>query len=84
MTTERRTSTVPVNGLALREIRERTGISQADLAAEVGTSRAYITKLELGHSRQCSPQVYAAIIRALKLRDYRTLQTSPAESAAVA
>ena len=81
---ERQTPTISVNGLALREIRERTGITTEALAAEVGVQRPYISKLELGHSQGCSPRVYAALIRALNIRNFRTLQTNPrtAETAA--
>ncbi len=78
MTSRRpQTTAIPVNGAALRELRIRTGISVAELASEVGVQRPYISKIELGYSKRVSPQVYAAILKALGVRDHRTLLADP-------
>jgi transcriptional regulator with XRE-family HTH domain len=81
---ERETATVSVNGLALREIRKRTGVTTVALATEVGITRAHLANLELGHRKKCSVALYAALIRALNIEDYRTLQTSVEREPAVA
>lgn len=70
-------SAVMVNGAALREIRMRTGISAAALAEEVGVQRAYITKIELGHSKRVSPEVFGKLLRALLIHDRRALMADP-------
>jgi transcriptional regulator with XRE-family HTH domain len=73
-----------INGAALREIRIRTGLSVAALAVDVGVSRPYIARLELGHSLRVSPQVYDAILRALMIIDRRALLAAPDPDLAVA
>lgn len=60
------TTTIPINGAAVRSVRIDRGIEVADLARRVGISRAYLTNLELGHKRRASPTVYAALVRALR------------------
>lgn len=67
------TTAVPINGSALRELRIRTGVSMAELAADVGVNRSYVNKIELGHSKRVSPAVYAALLRSLRITDRRTL-----------
>lgn len=67
------TTAVPINGAALRELRIRTGISVEGLAKEVGVGRAYVTKIELGYSLRVSPQVFDALLRALRIADRRVL-----------
>lgn len=67
------TTAVPINGAALREIRKRSGVSVADLAKEIGVSRPYVTKIEVGHSRRVSPEVYARLLKALDIRTYGAL-----------
>ena len=49
----------------------------ADLAVAVGVNRAYIAKIELGHSRRVSPKVFNALIAALTITDRRALIASP-------
>ncbi|MBX7264956.1 helix-turn-helix domain-containing protein [Micromonospora sp. Llam7] len=68
MTTTRRrpTTAVPIDGDALRRIRIDRGIEVADLATRIRVSRAYVTKLELGHSPRASASVHAALIRVLQ------------------
>lgn len=70
-------TTVEINGYALRKIRVLSGIGVADLARQVGTTRSYIAKLELGHNRRVSPAVYNALLEALDIQDRRTLLAAP-------
>lgn len=70
-------TTVEVNGFALRELRVRSGIGVADLAAQIGVQRPYIAKIELGHSTRVSPKVYNALLSALAIQDRRVLMASP-------
>lgn len=67
------TTAIPINGPALREIRIRTGVSVAGLAAEVGIGRPYLTKIELGTSKRVSEQVFDSIVNALRITDKRAL-----------
>lgn len=71
------TTSVAVNGPAIREIRSRSSLDMAELAARVGVERAYITKLELGHSRRVSPKVFNALVAALSITDRRALMAQP-------
>lgn len=71
------TTTVEVNGFALRELRIRTGISVADLAKQVEVQRPYIAKIELGHSQRVSPRVFTALLSALSISDRRVLLANP-------
>lgn len=73
---ERPPTTIAINGAALRELRVRTGVSVKALAAEVGVSRPYITKIETGHSNRVSPTVFSAILRALNIQDRRALEAA--------
>jgi transcriptional regulator with XRE-family HTH domain len=81
-------TTVEINGFALREIRVRSGLAVAELAAQVdalvrndgsqkGMTRSYFAKIELGHSERVSPKVFAAILKALSITDRRTLLANP-------
>ena len=70
-------TTVEVNGYALREIRNRSGIGVAELAQAVGVQRPYVAKIELGHSRRVSPKVFNALLAALAITDRRVLLADP-------
>ncbi|GGM13977.1 hypothetical protein GCM10012279_35210 [Micromonospora yangpuensis] len=61
----RASAAIAINGQAIREARKDRGLSVLQLATRVGVTRAYITKLELGHSTRCSPKVHASLVRAL-------------------
>ena len=76
--------TVPINGFALRVIRERTGIKVSDLAATLECDRSYITKLELGTSKRVSVSFYRNLLEALAITDHRTLLAMPVITEAVA
>lgn len=71
------TTTVEINGPAIREIRVRSGMSVVALAAAVGVERPYIAKIELGHSRRVSPKVFNALVAALAITDRRALLANP-------
>ena len=79
-------TTIEIHGPAIREIRVRSGMGVAQLAAAVGVNRPYIAKIELGHSRKVSPKVFNAIIAALTISDRRAIIANPygADSAEVA
>lgn len=70
-------TTIEVNGFALRELRMRSGLGVAELAAQVGVQRPYIAKIELGHSRRVSPKVFNALLSALTIHDRRVLLANP-------
>lgn len=70
-------TTIEVHGPAVREIRMRSGIGVAQLAATVGVQRPYIAKLELGHSRRVSPKVFNALLAALGIQDRRAILANP-------
>lgn len=70
-------SVITINGPAVREMRKHVGITPARLAAEVDVSVEYIRKIELGHSRTVSPEVYDKLCYALRLRDRRILLADP-------
>ena len=71
------TTTVDVQGFALRVLRESRGRTQADLAAALGKDRSYIAKIETGATRQVSSTFYAALLRELCIEDYRALLADP-------
>lgn len=70
-------TTIEVNGFALRELRIRSGLGVAELAAQVGVQRPYVAKIELGHSRRVSPKVFNALLSALTISDRRALLANP-------
>jgi transcriptional regulator with XRE-family HTH domain len=70
-------TTVEVNGYAIRELRIRSGLGVAELAQQVGVTRAYIAKIELGHSRRVSPKMFAALLASLSIQDRRSLLANP-------
>ncbi|WP_293785908.1 helix-turn-helix domain-containing protein [uncultured Aeromicrobium sp.] len=51
MTTTRLLGTPADLGAEIRAARHRTGLTQADLAARAGVSRAWLIRLESGHPR---------------------------------
>lgn len=70
-------TTIEIHGPAIREIRVRSGMGVAELAAAVGVNRPYIAKLELGHSRRVSPKVFSALVAALTITDRRAIIANP-------
>lgn len=75
-------TTVEVNGYALRELRIRSGLGVAELADQVGVKRPYIAKIELGHSTRVSPRVFNALLASLSINDRRALLANPHGAAA--
>lgn len=70
-------TTIEVNGFALRELRIRSGLGVAELAAEVGVQRPYIAKIELGHSQRVSPKIFNALLGVFSIEDRRVLLANP-------
>lgn len=70
-----------MNGFALREIRIRSGVDIAPLARQIGVTRSYLAKIELGHSVRVSPSVFSAIQQALVISDRRAILANPHGSA---
>lgn len=68
---------IAVNGPAIREKRMDLRIGVEDLAKEVGISRAYLAKIELGHSKKVSVEVLDKLERALMVRDRRAFLADP-------
>jgi len=60
------TAAVAVNGEAIRKLRQDRGIEVAHLATRLGISRAYLCKIELGHSPRVGVTVWAGIVRNLR------------------
>jgi transcriptional regulator with XRE-family HTH domain len=61
-----RSSALRFHGPAARAIRERSGVSVAELAASIGRNAAYVSRLELGQ-RQPSPATLQAICTRLSV-----------------
>jgi transcriptional regulator with XRE-family HTH domain len=76
------TGLITIHQFALREIRQRTGISVVDAAGQAGLSSSYWRSLENGSRREVSEVTYKAILGALALTDYRTLLANPYAAAA--
>lgn len=68
---------IDINGYALRMIRVRSGVGVAELAEQIGKTRSYVAKIELGHNKRVSPETYKALLDALQIEDHRTLLVSP-------
>lgn len=77
-------TTLEVHGPAIREIRLRSGMGTAELAAAVGVERPYIAKIELGHSRRVSPRVFNGLLAALSIKDRRAILANPYGASAAA
>ena len=70
-------TTYEINGFAVRELRKRSGLSPVELAAAIKVQRAYVARIELGHSRRVSMRVFNALIAALSIEDRRVLLANP-------
>lgn len=80
ITPRKSTNSVGVNGAKMRELRIRLGLPIAELAADLGVNRSYVTKIELGISKRVSPQLYRRLLSRLGLEDYRSLLIAQAVS----
>jgi len=54
-------------GTALREFRSRAGLSQRELAAELGVSQRYVWELEQGEPGKVTDRLFA-VLRLLHVR----------------
>lgn len=81
MTKTATSSTVAINGYALRAIRKLMNVSPRELAEKIGRDRTYIVKMETGHPR-VSTDTYDALLEALAIEDRRALLAAPHEDAA--
>jgi len=68
---------IDIHGPAVREIRLRSGVSVQELAEAMGVTRAYVAKIELGHSRRVSPKAFNALLAALGIHDRRAIMANP-------
>ena len=74
------TTSVEIQGFALRVIRERSGQKMAEVAEALNVDRSYINKIETGHSKRVSTVFYSRLLAQLNLADYRALLANPADS----
>ncbi len=58
----------------LKEIRERRGLTQAQLAEKVGVTREYITMLETGARRNPAIEILVRLAKALNVEVGRLLR----------
>lgn len=79
MTTQ---TTVEINGVALMELRMRTGIAQVALAESAGISRQYLCQIETGARVRVSPVVLANLCDALGIADRRAIMATTPEAVA--
>lgn len=75
-------STVAINGYALRWGRKLMNLTPASLASVVGRDRTYIVKIETGAVTRVSTETFKALVSALALEDSRALMSLPHEDAA--
>lgn len=73
----RATTTILVNGPAIRALRIAGGYDVDSFSEAADLSRPYITKLELGHSQGCRPPAFGRIVAALGLVDRRAILANP-------
>lgn len=57
-----------VDGAAVRDERMRQGLEIADVAARVGISRSFLSRIEL-HSVPIRPRTYRSLCKALNCED---------------
>ena len=75
-----RTNCLPVNGPAVRKLRQLRGMEMIDLAALVGIDRSYLNKIELGKgasARNVSPTVFGKLVEKLQPRRPEDLIVKP-------
>lgn len=77
-------TTVDINGFALRELRIRSGVEARPLAEQVGVADSYIRRIETGHTKRVSAQVFKNLLDALKITDRRVLLAAPHTDSAAA
>lgn len=82
MPTPAASSTVEVNGYALRWGRKLMNLTPAALAKVIGRDRSYIVKIETGAVTRVSTETFEQLVKALALEDRRALMALPHEVAA--
>jgi transcriptional regulator with XRE-family HTH domain len=70
-----------LNGHAVKAIRERTGLTPAELAESIGCSRRFVAYIE-ANDRDGSPKVIKAIAAALKVPITAIIKDVPERDAA--
>lgn len=75
-------STVEINGYALRWGRKLMNLTPAALANAIGRDRTYIVKIETGGVTRVSTETYDLLVQALGLEDRRALLSFPHGNAA--
>lgn len=75
-------STVAINGYALRWGRKLMNLTPAALANVIERDRTYIVKIETGAVTRVSTDTFEALVTALALEDRRALLAMPHEGAA--
>lgn len=77
-------STVAINGYALRAIRKLMNVSPRELAERIGRDRTYIVKMESGAVERVGVDTFEQLLRALAIEDRRALLAAPHAVEAVA
>lgn len=72
----RTSSSVQINGPALRAIRERTGVSCSALARSVGADGSFLARVEKGEKRGVRRETYDRLAAALHI-DGRAILVNP-------
>lgn len=75
-------STVAINGYALRPIRKSLNLTPAALAQNIGRNRTYVVKIETGAVSRVGIDTFNALVAALALEDRRALMAWPHEAVA--
>lgn len=82
MKTPATSSTIEVNGYALRWGRKLMNLTPGSLAEVIGRDRTYIVKIETGAVTRVSTETFDALVKALALEDRRALMALPHQDAA--
>lgn len=77
-------STVEINGYALRCIRKLMNITPRELAEKINRDRSYIAHIELGKVERVSTDTFRSLVAALHIEDERALRAVPHVKAAAA
>lgn len=75
-------STVEINGYALRWGRKLMNLTPTALAKVIDRDRTYLVKIETGVVTQVSTETFDALVKALALQDRRALMALPHQDAA--
>lgn len=70
-------STVEINGYAMRWGRKLMNLTPAALADVIDRDRSYIVKIETGAVSRVSTETFQALVEALRLEDPRALMAAP-------